>query len=112
MAGRCDEWIIEKSRVTVRGRLLQIFVQLLAVPSLIAQRPTGGLLGAVLFVTLPALPFVVVFLLNGGIANVNRLVVSRERVRLRAEAQKWFPGYVKIEIRDYIDSIATIDDSG
>lgn len=89
----CDEWIIETSSRTDE-KLLQIFVQLLAVPSLIAHRSAaGGFLGVSLPASLSVSLLVVVLLLDGGIANVDRLVIVQESVWLRAEPKKRFSGW-------------------
>lgn len=99
-ARRRDEWIIETSSRTDE-RLLQIFVQLLAVPSLIAHRTAaaGGFLGVSLPALLSASLLVIVLLLDGSIANVDRLVIGRVSVRLRAESKKRFSGWRKRERR-------------
>jgi len=92
-ADRRDEWIIETSSCTDE-KLLQIFVQLLAVPSLIAHRSAaGGFLGVSLPASLSASLLVVILLLDGSIANVNRLMVGRESIRLRTKPKKRFSGW-------------------
>lgn len=92
IADRRDEWIIETPWRTDE-RLLQIFVQLLAVPSLIAHRSAaGGSLGVSLPASLSASLLVVVLLLDGSIANVDRLVIGREGIWFRAESKKCFSG--------------------
>lgn len=99
-ADRRDEWIIETSSRTDE-RLLQIFVQLLAVPSLIAYRSaTSGFFRVSLPASLSASLLVVVLLLDGSIANVDRLVIGRESVWLRTESKKCFSGRrISVKIR-------------